>query len=56
MTVKVIQPRNVEQHFAVKTKIKRPAKIPEKKRKRQQLQKPIVKLKVLRTKGAGKPN
>ncbi|KAF2604195.1 hypothetical protein F2Q70_00026001 [Brassica cretica] len=45
MTEKVIRPRNVEWHFAVKTKIKRPARIPKKKRKSQRLQNLIEKTK-----------
>lgn len=43
ITVRVIQPKNVNQHFAVKVKIKRPTKIPKRKKKRQQRRKPIKK-------------
>ncbi|CAG7909548.1 unnamed protein product, partial [Brassica rapa] len=46
---RVLRPRNVEQHFAVKAKIKKLAKI-SKKNKRQQLQRPTRKLKAFQIK------
>ncbi|CAG7894282.1 unnamed protein product [Brassica rapa] len=52
---RVLRPRNFEQHFAVKTKINKPAKIMTKKTC-QQLRKPTGKLKALRIKEIGKPS
>ena len=55
-TGKASQLKNVERHFAVKVKIKRPATTPKKRRKSQRPQNLIEKPKALLIKEAGKPS